>query len=416
MTFMIPKTLLVNIFGWTCAAVLWVYMSVTLVGAYKNWYFAAGVAVILAAFLSLSGILRSRGMLKAVGLVLIYYGYLFATALWAEYPQVAVWSASTELIFVAVFALFYLLSLNGSQKRMADFFTLLSVPAALVFVASPMVDPEIIRLGGYAQNFVPFALLFCILELLESLSLRNVVLAMACMMMLALGMSRTPILIAALGGAMMLLSVRRQWRVRPRHAVAALLIVAFLAVAVGLHQPLRLYAGKTFSRLVYQDVAVGEQVIEAEAPDVIRWAVFAEALSLLETNWLWGIGYMNFMPSFGQRYEFIDYAEDRETIGMNLHNTLQTWVLEGGGPCLVIMTVLLWRYFRILRLRIRRTGSRAERSYYRTYAIAMICLLVMGLFHQVHQFPLFYALLGAVYALGAQDRAAHSRGGCGNAR
>jgi O-antigen ligase len=106
------------------------------------------------------------------------------------------------------------------------------------------------------------------------------------------------------------------------------------------------------------------------------------------------------MPWFGDMYNFIDEnPKGKETVGMNLHNTFQTWALEGGLPCLCIVAMLLWKYFRILRRRIIQSNNDLEKSYYKLFVIGMVCSLVVGLFHQIHQTPMLFILLGIVYAL-----------------
>jgi len=39
-----------------------------------------------------------------------------------------------------------------------------------------------------------------------------------------------------------------------------------------------------------------------------------------------------------------------------------------------------------------------EKLYYKLFIIGMACLLIAGMFHQIHQSPVFFILLGIVYA------------------
>jgi len=403
-TFLFFKHSFLNVFYWACALILWTYMSVSLIGYYRSWYFATAVVVVLAGWFLAGGILEARGLLKAVGMISLYYFYLLLTALWAEYPETTLWWVTIELIFIVIFALFYLISLNYSVSRVTDFFVYLIPPAAVIFIVSSLIDPGAKRLGWYALNILPFLLLFCVLRLIESFSGRNIVLLAACLLMLLLGMSRTPLLMAGIGIVLMGTLIAG-WKARFKLAVVFAAVGLVLTITVMTYQPLSVYAAKTFSRIAYQDVTVGDEFIEAEAPDIVRWTIFDDALSLLETNWLWGMGYMNFMPWYGDRYGFVDYTvRDEEVVGMSLHNSFQTWALEGGVPCLAIVILLLWRYFRILRRQIRHSKNDMERSYYKTYIVAMICLIVLGFFHQPHQMPIFFILLGIVYALDEKNR------------
>jgi O-antigen ligase len=109
---------------------------------------------------------------------------------------------------------------------------------------------------------------------------------------------------------------------------------------------------------------------------------------------------MNFEPWFGHEYNYSQKtASGKEVVGVTLHNTYQTWALEGGVPCLLISVYLLWKYFNILVTRIRRSIDNTEKSYYKLLIISMCCLLLEGLFHQIHQTPVFFILIGIVYAL-----------------
>jgi O-antigen ligase len=293
-----------------------------------------------------------------------------------------------------------LLSLNFPPGRVVDFFVYLVPPAAIIFIITYIIDPEAIRLGGYASGLIPFMLLCCILRLIQSFSILHIGLATACALMLVISMSRTPILMGGLGCFLAFTTIARRWRIRGK-LVAVFSLIGVLAVMSIVAVPeLRLYAGRTIARTTYQDVVVGHQFIEAELPDVKRWTIYRDALALYEAKWLYGIGYMNFMPWFGDMYDFTSInSRGKEVIGMNLHNVFQTWALEGGLPCLIIVSVMIWKYFSILRRRIRQSQNDTEKGYYKLFVIGMVCLLVGGLFHQIHQTPMLFIFLGIVYAL-----------------
>ena len=214
-----------------------------------------------------------------------------------------------------------------------------------------------------------------------------------------------PLLVAALGLILMFLMITNQWKTRRKFVTVLVPAVLVLTITFLVFQPLRLNVAKTIARTTYQDVMVSDQVIEAERPDLIRWTIYYDALSLYETNWLFGIGYMNFMPWFGDMYNFeSETAGGKEIIGMNLHSTFQTLALEGGLPCVGIVTFLLWKYFSILRRRIKQSKIYLEKLYYKMFIIGMICLLVEGMFHQIHQTPMLFMFLGIVYALDDKDK------------
>jgi O-antigen ligase len=379
-------------------------MSVSIIGAYKSWYITTACVLALTVFYLLNDLLNFGRLLKASCLVLLYFLYLLSTALWAEYYMTTIWFVSIESIFLLIFALFYLLSLNFSITRVIDFFINLIPAAVIIFIIDYTLDPEAIRIGYYVLPFLPFFSLFTISRLLESFSLKNIFLLTASLLMLLIGMSRTPLLAAAVGIILTGLAVTKRRTTRLK-LVAILFAVGFiLSLAIFAFQPIRLYAGKTLTRIIYQDVIIDEQTLEAEEPDIIRWAVFGHALTLFKTNWLFGIGYMNFMPLFGEEFNYsFESPQGKEIVGMSLHNSFQTWALEGGVPCLVIVILLMWKYFSILSRKIRQSKGDTETSCYKSFQIAMISLLFMGFFHQVQQMPILYILLGTVYAFGEKN-------------
>lgn len=385
-------------------------MSVTIINLYKSWYITTAGVLYFTVLLLLNGILKMRGLVRSSGLIVIYYLYLLLTAMWADYPDITIWYVLIESIYIIIFALFYLLSMNFEPDRIINFFVNLMPPAILIYLILYKIDPEAIRLGGYVLVLLPFALLFCALRLILSFSIRNVVFLTAGLLMLVNGMSRTPLLASGLGLFLMFVTITKRWRTRLTFVAAFVIIGAVVTITILTIQPLRLKTAKTITRITYHDVLVGDQVIEAEKPDSVRWTIYADAWSLYKTNWLFGIGYMNFMPWYGDKYNFSFVNARGKTIrGMNLHNVFQTWATEGGVPCLVIVTMLLWKYFNILLRRIRRSKNDLERSYCKLFVIGMICLLVQGLFHQIHQAPVFFIFLGIVYALDVKKRGGNIR-------
>jgi O-antigen ligase len=396
----IRQNLYFKIFYWACAAILWTYMSVTIIKLYKSWYITTAGVCVVTLLLILGRVLKTRGLVKSTGFMVIYFLYLLLTATWAEYPADTVLFVAIDSINVIIFALFYILSMNFAPFRIVDFFVCVVPPAIIIYFITYIIDPEASRFGGYVIAFLPSVLLFCTLRLIQSVSIQNITLVLACLLMLVLGMTRTPLLVAGIGLIMMFLMVAKSWRSQHKLFGALALISIIVMITIFSIQPLRTISIRAVSRIIPQDVFVGNQLIEAEPTDIGRWKVYSDAVSLYKDNWLFGIGYMNFMPWFGAMYGY--YYENiggKETVGMNLHNVYQTWALEGGLPCLMIVAFLLWKYFNILITRIRKSRDKLEKSYYKVLIIGMICLLVSGVFQQIHQTPVFYIFMGIVYAL-----------------
>jgi hypothetical protein len=234
-------------------------MSVTIINLYKSWYITAAGVLAFTAFLLWAGVLKARGLFKSTGFIIIYYLYLLLTAMWAEYADITIWYVATESIYIIVFALFYLLSLNFAPASIIDFFVYLVPPAILIFLVTYLIDQEAPRLGGHVLVFLPFILLFCALRLIQSFYIRYIVFVTACLLMLVIGMSRTPLLIAGLGLFLIFVTTTKRLRTL-RKLVAVFVIVGGVVIITIIAVPkLRLYAAETIVRITYQDIIVGDQ-------------------------------------------------------------------------------------------------------------------------------------------------------------
>ena len=224
-----------SVFYWACAAILWTYMSVTIINLYKSWYITTAGVLALTALLLLTGVLKmTRGLFRSTGLIVLYFLYLLLTALWAEYPGITIWYVATESIYIVIFGLFYLLSMNFAPSRIIDFFVYLVPVAIIIYLITYITDPEAIRLGGYTKDFLPFILLFCTLRAIQSFSIRNVVFVSSCLIMLIIGMSRTPLLIAGLGLLLMFVVITKRWRTRRKFGMEFMSISALLQLLCSL--------------------------------------------------------------------------------------------------------------------------------------------------------------------------------------
>ena len=376
-------------------------MSVILINLYKSWYIVTAVVISFTTIFLLSGVFKTRGLIQSTIFIVTYYGYLLTTSIWAEFPKITIFYVFIESIFISIFILFYILSLNYTYEDIIRFFVYLVPPAVIIFIVSFIVDPNALRLGGNVLIILPFLSFFCVLLLIYSFSILNlIILVPSCLLMLMLGMSRAPILITGLGFFLMFLTITKRFKSRCKLITVFISSVLIITIAATTSQSVRLNIAKLIARTVYHDVAVDDQVVEAEKPDFVRWRIYDDARLLYKKNWLIGIGYMNFMPWFGNTYNYTSLnTRGKEIVGMNLHNIYQTWALEGGLPCLIIVILLLWNYFKILIKKIRLSEKDFEKSYYKLLLIMMICLLVEGLFHQINQAPVFFILMGIVYAL-----------------
>ncbi|HKZ39049.1 MAG TPA: hypothetical protein VJ184_15405, partial [Chryseolinea sp.] len=135
-------------------------MSITIINLYKSWYITTAGVLAYTTVLVLCGVLRTRGLVRSTGLILIYFLYLLLTAMWADNPVITIWYVAVESIFIIIFALSYLLSKNFAPDSIINFFIYMVPPAIIIYSITYIMDPEASRLGGYVLVFLPFLLLF----------------------------------------------------------------------------------------------------------------------------------------------------------------------------------------------------------------------------------------------------------------
>jgi len=376
------------------------YVIAGLVAAYmisiyefKTWYFVAGAALASTALLILLGQLRYRGVAAAVGPVCVYFFWLLSTALWANEPSATVWFATADSIAIAVAALFYLLALN-QPGRVGDVFL------AFVWLAVPISayifwrDPEASRSGGYAIAVLPFVPAFCWAEIARG---RRPVRAALCLSMvfalLIFARSRTPILVAVFTTGLAVFAFSRGIFALLRRTLIAVGVLVLAFGALVYFRPTRALALTTFSRFTHVDVDFGGVYVKSEIlSDPLRAELHKAAIHYGREYFFFGLGYHNFPPYFARYWSPIG----RE---YTLHSMYETWWVEGGLVCLLIMTWIFCRSLRSLARAMRRSVDPEVRILARVVIIGILGAFVFGLFHQTQQNPMMYALIGIAAAL-----------------
>jgi hypothetical protein len=370
----------------TCIGVLAAFEASLFV--YKIWYIAAVIAFAVVAALSLIGLVRIDGLAFGAAPILLYFGYLALTSLWALFPSITLTWVLIDSIEVVVFALFYLWSLNASPRHISNGLVLLaylSLPIALVLY---LIDPTEIRLGERGLAVLPALIPFCWMIAVRQRSLWGLGGVFVVLGMLIVSQSRAPVgagLIAAWLCGIAYSKNTRQW------LFATLLLFATFAVIVAVllwNSASRDLVIGALSRFAVSDIDIAGITIEAEPHDEVRWLLFFVALDTIWTYQPFGMGYMNFYQWFGQE---IGDAQ-------NLHMSAQTWLLEGGVLCVAIVAIMFLRFYQVLS-RTKRKGLKELKDYCTALSIAMAAILILSLFHQPHQAPMMYALLGLGYSL-----------------
>lgn len=361
--------------------------------AYKIWYIATAAALaVTALFIVLAGF-RYRGVVDALVPVGVYFLWLLTTAFWASHPRQTVWFAVADSIGIAVAVLFYLVALNQPHRITGMFI-------ALAFIAIPTTafifwrNPEATRSGGYAISILPFVPPFCWADIARR---RKPVLSTLALIvtfgLLIFARSRTPILVAAFTTGLAVFAFSRGIPALIKRAVLALVIMVLAFGALVVFRPTREMALITFSRFTHIDIHFGDVYIESEPEvDPVRVDLHRAAKRYGREHLFFGMGYHNF-PYY--------FARDWSPIGRpyTLHSMYETWWVEGGVVCVLIVFVMFYRHFRSLVRAMRGSADSEVRRLARTMIVASLGVFVLGLFHQTHVNPMLYALIGIGAAL-----------------
>lgn len=371
---------------------------------YKIWYIVAALVLLATLGLMLSRKLRIVGLLKGLGFILLYFGFLLLTSTWAVRPELTRSWVAIDSIQIVVFLLFYLLGLNNPPDRLLRFFRDVMLAALLVAVVLWWMHPKATRQGGRAPHLLACLLPFCAVRFGNKINWKDLACFLVGLGVIIVSMSRTPLLGATVGMALLPFFITTTWL---QFARTILLLAAVGIAVIGcllLFDTTRGLAARTFARLSGQTVTVNQEIIiPGPLDDEARGAIEHSATRLFWENLPWGIGYMNY-PAFFQFHYGKAFEKAGGIAGFSLHNSYQTWGLETGLPGIAIVGLLLYRYFSILKRKIDHAREPDEKLLGKACLIAMISLLVMGLFFQIHQSPAFFLLLGLVYSFEGEKR------------
>jgi len=334
--------------------------------AFRLWYFACAWSALNLLFFYLGSKLRTDGVVKSFVPVCLYFAALLLGCLWARYPATTLEWVTIDGIELFVFGITYLTALNVPRARMVDGLAFLSLPAIAATLFLAEVDPEASRSGGLALAVLPSLVPFAWLRLRQRPLLSGLAL-LTIVVVTITSRSRTPILATALNLVLSAAVFRVTWR--------GVGVAVIAGLGISSYEPLRRLALGSWVRFTYQDIREEGLLIHAENPDVLRERINHDGFHLMAESQPYGIGYMNYLR----------WSEDVYGYGSNLHNSYQTWVAEGGTLCTVAVLWMLGRHYWLTV----RLGPESK-----ALAIAMSGLLLMAWFHQVHQMPMLFAMLG----------------------
>lgn len=373
--------------------VLWVYIVSNY--AYWTWYLATAAAVAVVSVLVVAGVLRTDGLRRAIAPVIAYFAVLLSGVAWAMAPADTVRWVAIDSIGMAVFALAFIAGRNATPGSVAGALMTLAIPAVAIAAIMHAIDPTVPRIAQYAVALLPFVTPFAYWKAVTARPRWPAVLTLAVTFaILVFGRSRTHLGTAVLLTALAVVIFCKSGRAALREVLAGAAVIAATVAALLLVPVTRTEVATMFVRMTGIGVFAGDLKIPAEPVNPQRVALAEVSKVLLAESMPLGIGYGNFVRRF----------QGMTGYGLQVHNVYVAWLLEGGLLCVGVVLVLAWMHVRSLSLYIREARTAEQRAYGQACAIASAGILTVGLFHQVHQTPALWMLLGFGAACGAEAR------------
>jgi hypothetical protein len=325
--------------------------------------------------------LRTGRLIQHCWPVFAYFIWLFAGAAFARNPQVAVQSAAIDLIFLAVFCLAYIASRNDDCEILSKLMTITIIPICIS--AWWFFDRGAPRLGVRAFEVAPFIIPFAVYRLYRG-SVFAYASVVATLGFLILTQSRAPFVGGLCAALLSAVWMAPNLKVLVRFA-AILFGAVMICIPLWLSSHLATYyTAHALSRLSGMDIESGGVVFRA-ATDPVRGQIAETILGLLRDFHPLGIGYENFQFFF----------EDKFGSLVTLHSMYAVWLIELGIPGAAIVAFISWKAIRHIR-----SGLRKD-HYWRVPATGLIMSGGIGLFHQAHQSPGLWFILGIIFGMRA---------------
>lgn len=369
-------------------AILWSYIFSAY--GYRIWYAVTAAIVLIVLFVAW----RTEGLVRATFPIVVYFGALAVTAAWAADPALTLRWVLFDASGIGVFAVFYIAARNRSKAEIAAAIASVVIPAIVLATIEYARDPFTARPAGYALVLLPLVIPFAWYR--ATLARRpwpELLSMVAGIAMLLISRSRAPLMVALFALALCVIASRNRVR-NAAAALAALIAVAGLLSFIPATRPMMLTTFIRATRMLPESAtpaAIADLEKELSATPywvqvrpreqvALRVQISTLARRLLRQSFPRGIGYMNFQLHFEKVYG----------VRAALHSMYYAWLLEGGA----LLAILVVAYAGRLFVQLRDT----------TILIALAATLLLGAFHQVHQMPALWLLLGLAAAVSTRSR------------
>jgi hypothetical protein len=365
---------------------------------YKTWFLATGAALAVTAFVFVLGSLRTRGLVRDLWPLGLYFAYLFAASTQSDYAAEASYWVAVDSVGILVAALFWLAFRNNTAADLRRGFIRISQVGLPIVAILYLSFPTASRLGGYALPFFCVSLPFLWVEIigrgrrLQALLTMTLILAV-----LLLSRSRTPLVAAAAVLTLSLFWMGRNFTQRLKVGILLTVIMVVTGTLLMSVTTTRVLLLTFVARVTHKDIITSDLYVPGEPKDLVRVRLDDIVKEQLFDAQPFGVGY----TTAGHLYErkWGEYVP--------LHSMYMTWLIEGGVICFVLGVAILLRHFLALRRARRAAATSEDELLARCLTLGTLAVLLVGLFHQMHQGPLFYAMLGA--SLGFRQRVLSER-------
>jgi len=375
-------------------------LAVDILGGYQFNRLISYIIILICFFLIYSISKNSLlDFIKGIHIILpiiIYFLFLLIGSFWALYPKQTIYYITTDLIFVfysLIFVQFYrLLGADGVHVicRNIVILSLLGTIGQLIFLR------DLTRIGA-GIPFLAVVIPFIIKD--SSLSKKkSFFLVTSAVCLLLISMSRIVIIVALVNYLLMIFLFEKGFRQKVAEVLKMFFVLGFMVLIVLAFPFTRIFLLKTIIRFTGIDLISGNDFLVVEESDLLRISLFQEATKLYPSYWFQGMGYMNFMQWFGENFNvtYESFDTKKEIVGSNLHNSFQTWALEGGVFCLFIVLIIFLKFYRVC---YKACIKNANKYFSILLISSLTSLLLFAFFHQLHQALVFYMILTFGFSL-----------------
>ena len=385
-----------------CLAALFVgYCASVLDHKLKLYYFAWAFCVWLTATMLLAGKLCLRLTVRHVCAIATFYAYLALTALWSYSSSGTLYYVLVDLLQPIAFVLGIVWAQNNPPRRLSAYVAMFVTAHVLLALAS-IASSGGLYFDQYGSIRSAFGLAFAtglpILIWRAKLrpTLPRVLLAvLSTLLILVLG-SRAALLLVApvILGSFYSLSKGRLKFIRATLRLGAVGLLAVIIIWLvpgfrhGAEAALTRFDPDNLSFAV--GLGGGDAVLTDEVQaDVDRRLQAAVALGSFLDRPFTGGGYMSTLFMTTDMYG---------RVGLSAHGLPFTLLGETGLVGSAIFVWFLIGCYRSVRRRLASPISPSDASFHRILLVTLAAMLFFGFFHQIHQVPSFFVLLGWGYA------------------